>query len=160
MHNNPMDAVPMGLFDAGKSAGPYELLEVVSTSAASTTYKVRNVVAERFEILRVLAPQPDTNQVRLESLVSEMRLHALLSHQNIAAFYEATELNGRAVMTTEFVEGSSLHELIHIVRKPAVELMPLMVSVLSALQYAHSYTTVWFTATSTRRTSASPTTDR
>jgi serine/threonine protein kinase len=132
----------MGLFNVGKSSGPYELLEVANASAASTTYKVRNVVAERFELLRVLAPQPDTSQVRLDSLVSEMRLHALLSHQNIADFYEATELNGRAVMTTEFIEGSSLHELIHIARKPAVELMPLVVRVLSALQYAHSYNVV------------------
>jgi serine/threonine-protein kinase len=142
MRNNPMDAVPIGLFTVGKMAGPYEVLEVINTSVTSTTYKARNIVADRFELLRVLAPQPDTNRLRLEALVGEMRLHALLSHQNIAAFYEATELNGRAVMTTEFVEGSSLHDLIHIERKPAAELMPLVVRALSALQYAHSYNVV------------------
>lgn len=142
MHNNPMDAVPIGLFTVGKMAGPYEVLEVMSTSSASTTYKARNIAADRFELLRVLAPQPDVSRLRLEALVSEMRLHALLSHQNIAAFYEATELNGRAVMTTEFVEGSSLHDLIHLERKPAAELMPLVVKALSALQYAHSYNVV------------------
>ena len=139
MHNNPMDAVPIGVFAVGKMAGPYEVLEVISTSATSTTYKARNIAAGRFELLRVLATQPDTSRLQLEALVGEMRLHALLSHQNIAEFYEATELNGRAVMTTEFVEGSSLHDLIHIERKPIAQLMPLVARALSALQYAHSY---------------------
>src|SRR5258708_3173247 len=94
----------------GQNVGDYEVIDLLESSHEGVTYKVRNVLVERFEVLRILpkAVQGDTEKVT--RFLREAKVHARISHPNIVSFYHATQLDGQLVMTTELVEGTTLAE--------------------------------------------------
>lgn len=126
-------------FEIGQKAGPYEFLAVQENSRIGCAYKVRNTMADRFELLRILPGELQENREEQERFLREIRVHARLSHPNIVSFHTATELGGQAVMTSEFFEGSTLEK--HLEAGPMLEKEAIaqMSQVLSALSYAHEH---------------------
>ena len=49
--------VPAMKFDVGQTIGGYEFLDLLDSSPTGVTYKVRNVLVKRVEVLKVL-PKP------------------------------------------------------------------------------------------------------
>src|SRR5438045_3504134 len=92
----------------GQKAGDYEILDLLENSKEGVTYKVRNVILQRFELLRVLPKTLQDNQDAVTRFLREVQVHARMSHPNIVTFYHATQLNGQLIMTTELVEGTTL----------------------------------------------------
>lgn len=66
-----------------------------------------------------------------------MRVRAGLSHPNIVAFYDAIELEGHLVMTTELVEGPTLAERLELGALPWREAAGLTRQALAGLSCAH-----------------------
>src|SRR5437899_744805 len=124
-------------FEIKQLPGGYELVgEVENSSRIGQAYKVRNVVAGRFEVLRVL-PQESTDRDELERFLREIKVHARLSHPNIVSFYTAAEIDGEVVTTSEFFDGITLAKRLEAGPMPARETIVCMSQVLSALNYAH-----------------------
>jgi serine/threonine-protein kinase len=65
-------------------------------------------------------------------------VHTRLSHPNIVAFHDAPELDGCVVMTTEFVEGTTLAELCRPGPLLSSEALRIICAVLSGLEEAHA----------------------
>lgn len=124
-------------FEVGQTVGPYELLELVRISGPNLTYKVCNTLAKRTEVLKVLPKEYRADTEGLERFKREVRVHAQLSHPNIADFYNAMELEGELVMTSEWLEGTSLEDMLETERLPIALVVSHAVQVLSALEYAH-----------------------
>src|SRR5712691_1200839 len=97
-------------FDIGQTAGPYEFVAFQENSRTGRAYKVRNTMADRFELLRVLPGELQENREERERFLREIKVHARLSHPNIVSFHTATELAGEAVMISEFFEGTTLEK--------------------------------------------------
>jgi serine/threonine-protein kinase len=124
-------------FEVGQTAGDYEFLEVVESSSTGTTYRVLNSLADRQELLKVLPRDLQEDSERVERFLREAKIHARLHHPNIAAFYNATRVDGQLVMTSELVEGTSLEQRIASGALPLEQATRYFEQALSALSYAH-----------------------
>ena len=123
-------------FEIGRTIGGYEFLDFLGSSKVDVSYKVRNVFAQRIELLRVLPKQDDPDLVG--RFLREMKVHARLVHPNIVSFYDARELDGQLVMTIEFVEGTTLAQRLKCAPIDWNEAAGYMRQALLALAYAHS----------------------
>src|SRR5262249_13855951 len=97
-------------FEIGKTAGCYEFVGSEVHSRTGIAYKVRNSLADRFEVLRVLPSELQEDRELVERFLREIKVHARLTHPNIVAFYTATELENELVTTSEFVDGATLEK--------------------------------------------------
>jgi len=95
------------------------------------------VILQRFEILRVLPDALQEDQNASTRFLREAQIHARMSHPNIVTFYHATQLDGKLIMTTELVEGTTLAARRELGPLPVVEALSFLRQVLSALAYAH-----------------------
>ena len=125
-------------FELGQTIGEYEFVDIVNSSRSSVAYKVRNTLAQRFELLRVLRQVQEDPEKR-DRFAREIKVLARINHPNIVSFFHATQLDGELVMTTELVEGSTLAERMEIGRIPLDQALEYMIKVLGALEYAHSH---------------------
>jgi serine/threonine-protein kinase len=124
-------------FEVGKTVAGYEIVEVLGSSKLGVAYKVRNVFAQRFEILKILPKGGQDNEEQTARFLREIKVHARLVHPNIVTFYNAREIEGQLVMTTEYVPGITVAEQLEsgpIATKDAVKYA---CDALSALQCAH-----------------------
>jgi serine/threonine-protein kinase len=121
----------------GQRVGDYEILDVLENTKEGVAYKVRNVLLQRFEVLRVLPKTLQDDQDAVTRFLREAQVHARMSHPNIVTFYHATQLNGQLIMTTELVEGTTLAARRELGPLPVAEALSFLSQVLSALGYAH-----------------------
>lgn len=121
----------------GQRVGDYEILDLLENSKEGVIYKVRNVLLQRFEILRVLPKTLQDDQDAVTRFLREAQVHARMTHPNIVTFYHATQLNGQLIMTTELVEGTTLAARRELGPLPVAEALNFLSQVLSALGYAH-----------------------
>ncbi len=124
-------------FELGQTVGGYEFIDVLERSKAGVTYKVRNVLLQRFEALKVLPSGWQEDQERAERFLREMKVHARLEHPNIVAFYSASQLGDQMVMTTELVEGLTLEQILEVGPLPVADAVSYMGQALAALECAH-----------------------
>ena len=124
-------------FETGKTYGNYEIIDVLNSSRDGITYKVRNRLANRMEALKVLPGSAQNDLEAVERFMREVRVHAAMQHPNIVLFYNAAELDGRLVMTSELVEGGTLAGRLELGPLPWKEAAACMSQVLAALAYAH-----------------------
>jgi serine/threonine-protein kinase len=124
-------------FEVGQKAGDYEFLEVVESGATGVTYRVRNSLADRLELLKVLPRDLQEDPERVERFLREAKIHARLHHPNIAAFYNATHVDDQLVMTSELVEGTSLAQRIASGSLSIEQAAKYFEQALAALSYAH-----------------------
>jgi eukaryotic-like serine/threonine-protein kinase len=128
----------MVMMKPGQIAGDYEVIDVLENAHEGVTYKVRNVLVQRFEVLRILPRSLQDDPEKVTRFLREAKVHARMSHPNIVSFYHATQLDGHLVMTTELVEGTTLAARRESGPLPLAEALSYVSQVLSALAYAHS----------------------
>lgn len=125
-------------FVLGRTVGGYEFLDIVRSSKTQISYRVRNALTGRVEMLRILQEGLQHDQLRVERFLREMKVHAHLSHANIVAFHNAMEIEGRFVIVTELVEGVTLAERLTMGPLPLRKAFSYMYQALEALGYAHA----------------------
>lgn len=123
-------------------AGDYQILEVVQRSKREVVYRVRNVVANRMEAMKVLPESLQNDNEALERFFREIKVLSRLIHPNIVAFYHATQLNGSVVMTTELLECQTLAERLQDAQISLRNSVDIVQQVLAALSHAHNHAIV------------------
>jgi serine/threonine-protein kinase len=98
-------------FAVNQVIGNYECLGIIDKPQAGVTYKVRNLATGEIESLRALPGTTSRDPESVERLLREIRIQTRLSHPNIVEFHDAFEIDGRLVMTTEFLEAPTLADL-------------------------------------------------
>jgi len=124
-------------FEIGKTYGNYEVIDVLNSSRDGITYKVKNKLVNRMEAMKVLPGNTYNDLEAVERFMREVRVHASMQHPNIVFFYNATELDGRLVMTSELAEGVTLAARLELGPLSWKDAVSCMTQVLSALAYAH-----------------------
>ena len=125
-------------FEIGKTVAGYEIVELVGSSATGIAYKVKNVFSQRFEILKILPKEISGNEDQVVRFLREIKVHARLVHPNIVTFYNAREIEGQLVMTTEFVPGVTVAERLEKGPIPWQDATRYGCQALLALEYAHA----------------------
>src|SRR4051812_10236661 len=117
--------------------GDYEILEVLGSGGMGRVYRVRNVITDRIEAMKVLLPDLEGQEEVAARFLREIKLLAALHHANIAALHTALTINNQLVMIMEYVEGCSISSRLSQGAIPAHDALNYMDQVLAALAYAH-----------------------
>ena len=125
-------------FEIGKTVAGYEIVELLGSSTTGIAYKVRNVFSQRFEILKILPKEISGNEEQVVRFLREIKVHARLVHPNIVTFYNAREVEGQLVMTTEFVPGTTVAERLEAEPIAWQDTTRYTCQALLALEYAHA----------------------
>jgi eukaryotic-like serine/threonine-protein kinase len=124
-------------FTTGQHIGDYEIQSILGAGGMGKVYRVRNVISDRIEAMKILLPDLTSNQGLADRFLREIRLLATLNHPNIAALRTALTFQNQLVMIMEFVEGETLSNRIARAPISTAEAVKFSDQVLSALSYAH-----------------------
>ena len=125
-------------YEIGSRVGDYEVLEVLGAGGMGRVYKVRNVISDRVEAMKVLLPDLEGDAELADRFMREIKVQASLDHPNIAALHTALRLDNQLLMLMEYVEGVTIEAVLRSGRIPIDKAIDYTAQVLSALSYAHA----------------------
>jgi serine/threonine-protein kinase len=121
--------------ETGQRVGDYEVLSLLGSGGMGRVYKVRSVISNREEAMKILLPDFAAEPELAARFMAEIRTLAGLDHPNITQLRTAFQIQNQFVMVMEFVEGTTLD------RVPAPialdQVLEYSMQVLSALSFAH-----------------------
>ncbi|HXM21984.1 MAG TPA: protein kinase [Terriglobales bacterium] len=123
--------------ETNKRIGDYQILNELGSGGMGRVYRVRNVISDRIEAMKVLLPDLAGRQELATRFLREIKLMASLNHPNIAALRTAFTADNQLVMIMEYVEGTTLADRLEHGPIPAPEALNYIGQVLNALSYAH-----------------------
>jgi eukaryotic-like serine/threonine-protein kinase len=125
-------------FQVGDHVGDYEIVSVLGAGGMGKVYKVRNIISERVEAMKVLLPNLESDPDLADRFIREIKVQASLDHPNIAGLHTAQRVNNQLLMFMEFVEGVGLDQQMHAGPIPIEKGVEYISQALSALAYAHA----------------------
>lgn len=120
-----------------KRIGDYEILNELGAGGMGKVYKVRNVISDRIEAMKILLPDLVGRQELAARFLREIKVLAALDHPNIAALRTALTLDNQLVMVMEYVEGTTLTHRMQQGPIPVADAVNYISQALDALSYAH-----------------------
>jgi len=133
-----MSSLPVKL-EVGQTVGDYEILALLGHGGMGRVFKVRNLISDRIEAMKVLLPDADGSPELAERFAREIKLVAALDHPNIAALRTALRAGSQMLMIMEHVEGKSLDQKLQSEKPDCGRVVHFVAQVLSALGYAHQH---------------------
>ena len=105
-------------YEIGSRVGDYEVLEVLGAGGMGRVYKVRNVISDRLEAMKVVLPDLQGDSDLADRFMREIKVQASLDHPNIAALHTALRLDNQLLMLMEYVEGVTIDAILRAGRIP------------------------------------------
>ena len=124
-------------FEVGQRVGDYEIVQLLGAGGMGHVYRVRNIITNRTEAMKVLLPDLTAELDLAKRFVSEIRTLASFDHPNIAQLHTALMAENQLAMMMEYVEGSTLEQIAGQKRVQIEEIAGYVMQALSALAYAH-----------------------
>ena len=124
-------------YEVGDRIGDYQVVERIGAGGMGAVYKVRNLITDRTDAMKVLLPDLRQAADLAERFSREIKVHASLVHPNIASLHTAMRVENQLLMIMEFVEGASLATRLRQGPIQCQESVNYVCQVLSALSYAH-----------------------
>lgn len=124
-------------FQVGDKVGDYEVIGVLGTGGMGKVFRVRNLISERIEAMKVVLPDLESNADLADRFLREIKVHAGLDHPNIARMSTAFRIGNQLFMVLEYVDGVGLDEKLRGNPLPPSETIRYVDQILSALAYAH-----------------------
>ncbi|MGA2328683.1 MAG: protein kinase [Bryobacteraceae bacterium] len=124
-------------FNVGDTVGDYQIIGILGAGGMGKVYKVRNVISDRTEAMKVLLPNLAEAPELADRFIREIKLLASLNHPHIAGLHTALRMENQLLMMMEFVEGHTLEERLREGPITLWEAVDYMSQALSALGYAH-----------------------
>jgi eukaryotic-like serine/threonine-protein kinase len=126
-------------FQPGQLVGEYEILDILGRGGMGRVYRVRNVISDRTEAMKVLIEDIGAEAGVGDRFIAEIRTLARLDHPNIAKLNTAFKYENQLIMVMELVEGTNLAERAKAGAIPLDKALGYVQQVLTALAYAHSH---------------------
>jgi eukaryotic-like serine/threonine-protein kinase len=125
---------------SNKDIGGYTLISRLGAGGMGAVYKARQNSMDRMVALKVLPPKLAKDQSFIQRFFREARSVAQLNHLNIVQGIDVGEASGYYYFAMEFVEGSSLRDVIeergHLSEAEALDVIE---QVTRGLQHAHAH---------------------
>jgi serine/threonine protein kinase len=125
-------------FSIAQKVGDYEVLDLVGTGGMGCVYRVRNVISQRTEAMKVLLADLQAEPELASRFLSEIRTLAALDHPNIAQLHTALQVDNQLLMIMEFVDGMTLQQMAQQAPLALERIINYMHQTLAALSFAHS----------------------
>ncbi len=117
--------------------GDYEILGVLGSGGMGQVFKVRNVISDRIEAMKIILPDLAGRQDLADRFLREIKLLAGLNHPNIAALRTALTVDNQLLMIMEYVEGTTVSARLEQGPLPIPDAVNYTSQILEALSYAH-----------------------
>ncbi len=124
--------------EVGSTIGDYQVIDILGAGGMGKVYKVRNVISDRVEAMKVLLPDLAQSADLADRFLREIKVQASLEHPNIAALHTAVRVENQLLMLMEFVEGITLEQHLNTGPLAPAEAVEYVRQVLAALEYAHA----------------------
>ncbi|HEV2135635.1 MAG TPA: protein kinase [Terracidiphilus sp.] len=125
--------------EQGQRVSDYEVLSLLGAGGMGRVYRVRNIISDRVEAMKILLPDYASEPELAARFMAEIRTLAALDHPNIAQLRTAFQYENQLVMVMEFVEGVTLDNLAKQGPAAVDKIVEYATQVLSALSYAHNH---------------------
>ncbi len=122
---------------AGDKVGDYEIIGVLGRGGMGKVFRVRNLISERVEAMKVVLPDLEGDAELADRFLREIKVHASLDHPNIARLSTAFRIGNQLFMVLEYVDGVGLDEKLRGRPLPPPETIRYVDQILGALGYAH-----------------------
>lgn len=118
--------------------GEYEVVRPLGRGGMGQVYLARHTKLGREVALKVLALHRSGDSRMRERFESEMRAIGRLSHPNIVTAHDARDVDGTAVLVTEYIDGFDLGQLVRRAGPLSIpDACEIVRQVAIALQYTH-----------------------
>ncbi len=124
-------------FVLGQRVADYKVEGVLGSGGMGRVYRVSNVISGRTEAMKVLLANLSAETALAARFRGEIQILAGLRHPNIAQLHTALTHGNELLMTMEFVEGLTLHQLAQKGPCSPEAAAGYIQQVLTALSYAH-----------------------
>ncbi len=124
--------------NVGDRIGDYEVVGILGAGGMGKVYKVRNVISDRVEAIKILLPELTNVPELADRFLREIKVLATLEHPHIAALRTAQRIDNQLVMVMELVEGVTVEDKLKNGPLPVDQAVDIVAQVLSALSYAHA----------------------
>jgi serine/threonine-protein kinase len=118
----------------------YEIISRVGRGSQAVVFRAKQVSMDRIVALKILDNRAATTADFKDRFIKEARSAAALSHNNIVQAYDAGEVNGVSYFVQEFVEGTTVADVLKERGKPFAEgeALDIIIQIAEALAHAHS----------------------
>jgi eukaryotic-like serine/threonine-protein kinase len=125
------------IFELGATVGDYQIVSVIGRGGMGKVYKVRNILSDRTEAMKVLLPDAEAHPDLMERFLREIKVVASLEHPGIASLRTALRAHHQILMIMEYVDGMSLHWHMQQGQIETARAVQFTEQALAALAYAH-----------------------
>ena len=122
----------------GRTVSHYEITEKLGEGGMGVVYKARDSRLKRFVALKVLPPEKVADAERRQRFVQEAQSASALNHPNIVTVYDIGQSDGVDFIAMEYVEGTTLDELIGRKGLKLNEALRCAIQIADALVKAHA----------------------
>ena len=127
-----------GQDNIGREIGPYQIIERLGAGGMGEVYLAEDRRLARQVALKILPPYFVSDEARLRRFQREARAASALNHPNILTIHEVGEVDQVHFITTEFVDGQTLRELIAQENLSLAGVLEIAIQVAEALTVAHA----------------------
>ena len=123
----------------GKTLKHYKVLSVIGEGGMAMVYKARDERTAEIVALKVLKRGEQIDQENLQRFLKEFKTGSKLNHPNIMQVYEIGEVEGTYFISMEYINGSSLQEILDEKGRLSQEgTLKIAIHIAKALEFAYS----------------------
>src|SRR5438132_5394455 len=122
----------------GREIGPYQIIERLGAGGMGEVYLAQDRRLDRQVALKILPAYFVSDEARLRRFQREARAASALNHPNILTIHEVGEADRVHFITTEFIDGQTLRELIAEEHLSLPEVLEIAIQIAEALTAAHA----------------------
>ena len=122
---------------AGRVFGNYELLEEIGRGGMGVVFKARQRTLDRVVALKLTLAGSQSTAAEIKRFHTEAKAAATLQHPNVVAIHEVGEHEGVHYFSMDYIDGSSLAQVISRTPLPAGRAARYVKIIAEAIHYAH-----------------------
>ena len=121
----------------GQTISHYKILEKLGEGGMGEVYLAEDISLGRKVAVKFLSSDKAADPESRQRFVHEARAQAMLSHPNIATFYEVGEEADKVYIVMEYIEGQPLSNLAQFEKFSLAEILDIAIQIGEGLQAAH-----------------------
>ena len=122
-----------------KLIGEYEIVRPLGRGGMGHVFLGRHTKLGRMVAIKIIANHRLWDQTMHDRFAAEMRTIGSLNHPNIVTAYDAREVDGLAVLVTQYIDGLNLSQILERRNRLTVaDACKIVVEVCAALEYCHT----------------------